>query len=240
MSAITTVIFDMYDTLVLNDRRRWLTTFQEIVQEQNLDISSDRLWQLWLETDQEFRSSRNLAGAPFQTYNQAWREAFARAFDSLGVAGDPEAALGKSIRELSRRAPFPETAQALTLIKEKWRIAVLSNADDNFLMPNLELLGIDFEVVISSEQVRSYKPDPPLFLAVLNGLGVKPEETVYVGDRQFEDVQGARRVGMNPIWVNRGGAVLDTKLPKPACQISSLLELPGLLLSWPPAEDGLK
>ena len=240
MSSITTVIFDMYDTLVFNDRRRWLTTFQEIVQDQGLDISSDRLWQLWLEADHDFRASRITTGSPFQTYHQAWRDGFTHAFHSLGVSGDPEAAVGKSIRDLSRRSPFPESAQALRLLQENWRIAVLSNADDDFLLPNLQLLGIDFEVVLSSEQIRSYKPEPLLFLEMLKRLDVKPEETVYVGDRQFEDVKGARSVGMNPIWLNRGGADLDPQLPEPACQISSLLELPGLLPSWPPAEDGAK
>jgi 2-haloalkanoic acid dehalogenase type II len=238
MSPITTVIFDMYDTLVLNDQRRWDTTFHEIVQEQELDTSPDRLWQLWIEAGQEFRSSRVRADTPFQTYHQAWRDGFARAFNTLGLSGDPEAAVDKSIRELSHRAAFPETAQALKAIQKNWRTAVLSNADDNFLLPNLEHLSLDFEVVLSSEGARSYKPNPDLFLEMLRRLGVNPEETVYVGDQQLEDVQGALGVGINAIWINRRGAALDPQLPKPACQISSLLELPGLLPVWPPAEDG--
>ena len=238
MSSITTVIFDMYDTLVLNDRGRWDTTFREILQEQELDTSSDRLWQVWLEADQEFRSNRIRAETPFQTYRQAWCDGFARAFNTLGLSGDPEAAVDKSIRDLSRRTSFPETAQALKVIQENSRTAVLSNADDNFLLPNLERLGLDFEVVLSSEKARSYKPEPDLFLEMLRRLGVSPEETVYVGDRQLEDVQGAVGVGINAIWINRLGTAPDPQLPKPACQISSLLELPGLLSAWPSAEDG--
>ncbi len=56
-----------------------------------------------------------------------------------------------------------------------------------------------------------------------------PEETVYVGDRQLEDVQGASQVGMTTVWINRSGEALDHKLPRPDYQVKNLLEIPGLL-----------
>ena len=229
MSSITTVIFDMYDTLVRNDQRRWRTTFQEIIQEQGLDTNASRLWQVWRREDRKFRANRLIPDKPFQTYRQCWRDGFASAFDALGLSGDAEAAVDRSIGDLANRSPFPETMQAVGVIQENWRTAVLSNADDNFLLPNLSLLGLEFEVVLSSEQARSYKPAPEFFLAMLRRLGVSAQETVYVGDRQFEDVKGASGVGINAIWINRSKAALDSKLPRPAGQISSLLELPGFL-----------
>lgn len=228
----------MFNTLVLDDPVRWDTTFREIVLEQELDISADRLWEVWIEAGKDFRRDRIRAGAPFQTYQQAWRNGFARAFNILGLPGDPEAAVGKAISDLTRRTSFPETAQALKVIQGTWRTAILSNADDSFLLPNLERLGLDFEVVLSSESARSYKPMPDMFLTMIRRLGVNPEETVYVGDQQLEDVQGPAGVGINSIWINRRGVALDPQLPKPACQIKSLMELPGLLPVWPPAEDG--
>ena len=72
---------------------------------------------------------------------------------------------------------------------------------------------------------------------MLRRLKVDADESVYVGDRQYEDVQGASDVGINAIWINRSGAAPDPGLAEPACQITSLLELPGLLSAWPPAED---
>ena len=58
MSVITTVIFDMYDTLVRNDGRKWVATFREIIQSQRLDTDVDKLWQVWRDTDQEFQRTR--------------------------------------------------------------------------------------------------------------------------------------------------------------------------------------
>ena len=84
-----------------------------------------------------------------------------------------------------------------------YRTAVLSNADDGFLLPNLELLDCEFETVLSSEMARSYKPQPELFLEMLNRLSVEPGEAVYVGDRHYEDVYGASRVGINAVWMDR-------------------------------------
>ena len=237
MRRITTVIFDMYDTLVQNDPRRWQATFQEIIQQQALDATADRLWQEWRSFDRKFRDSRFIPDAPFRSYYQAWRDAFACSFAALDLPGDADAAVTKAIADLGQRTPYSETVEALWLIQKYWRTAVLSNADDSFLLPNLERLGLDFELVLSSEAARSYKPQPGLFLEALDRLGVGPQESVYVGDRQFEDVQGAGNVGINTVWINRSGEALDPQLPKPDGQISSLLELPDLLLDWLPAED---
>ena len=110
-----------------------------------------------------------------------------------------------------------------------YRTAVLSNADDGFLLPNLKLLDFEFETVLSSEMARSYKPQPELFNEMLRRLSLQPEETVYVGDRHYEDVFGASSVGMNAVWINRGDRELRADLPPPDHQVSGLLELPALI-----------
>ena len=236
MKQVTTVIFDMYDTLVANEPQLWETTFADIVREQALDTTPERLARAWLPGDEGFRNRRFLPGAPFETYFEGWRAAFQQAFAALGVAGDADAASNKSIRDLSQRSPFPETKEALALLQENWRTAVLSNADDRYLIPNLQLLGVNFEAILSSEEARCYKPAPELFLSMLRRLGVSAAETVYVGDKQFEDVQGAGGVGMHTVWINRPGAPPDPALPTPEFQIASLLELPAILTGETPAQ----
>ena len=240
MSRITTVIFDMYDTLVQNPHPFLMDGFENIIREQALDAVPDQLWKEWSTEESKFRATRVKPAEPFRTYYQAWRDCFVHAFTILGIRGDADVAASSFISHISRRDPYPETMEALKAVQAGWRTAVLSNADDAFLRPNLELLDLEFEAVLSSEEARVYKPLPGLFRQMLRRLNVAPEESVYVGDRQYEDVQGASEVGMNAIWINRSGAALDSTLPEPACQISSLLELPGLLSAWPPAKDGAR
>jgi len=229
MAQITTVIFDMYETLVQNPLHLWRTSFQDVILKQGLDTSVDRLWGEWFTVELEFRNKRVKPDAPFRTYYQAWRDAFAQAFIALGLRGDSEAAAHQFIQDISRREAYPETVEAVRAIQQGWRTAVLSNADDDYLLPNLKLLGLEFDAVLSSEMARVYKPLPGFFRQMLCRLGVTPQESVYVGDRQFEDVQGAASVGMGTVLVNRSRAPLDPELPQPTYQVSSLLQLPGLL-----------
>jgi 2-haloalkanoic acid dehalogenase type II len=229
MRGITAVIFDMYDTLVQNEQHFWQATFEEVVRDQELDTTADRLWAEWRTVEKEFRLSRIKPGVPFKSYYQAWKESFDHAFTVLRLKGDAVAAAHQAIMGISRRPPFSETLEALGLIQPRWQTAILSNADDDFLHPNVARLGLRFAAVVSSEAARCYKPQPDLFREMLRRLGVSPQEAVYVGDRQFEDVAGASQVGMRAVWVNRLAAPLDPALPAPDYQVGNLLELPRLL-----------
>ncbi len=229
MPRITTVIFDMYETLVQNPIGTGKASFAKTIEQQGLNTTVDELWEHWLPADEEFRNTRVEPDRPFQSYFGAWKGGFERSFSILNLDGDARAATEQFFRDLSRRDPYPETDEALADVQKRWRTALLSNADDGFLLPNLELLEAGFETVLSSEQAQIYKPRPELFQLMLERLGVSPEETAYVGDRQLEDVLGAIQAGMQPVWINRDNRPLDPNLPTPSHQISSLLELPKLL-----------
>lgn len=229
MPRITTVIFDMYETLVQNPFETGKVSFAKTIEQQGLNTNVDELWNGWLPAEEEFRDSRLDPDRPFQSYFSAWKGGFERAFSSLNLDGDAQAATEEFFRHLSRRDPFPETDEAVAEVQKRYRTALLSNADDGFLLPNLELLEVGFETVLTSEQAQIYKPRPELFRLMLERLGVSPDETAYVGDRQLEDVLGPSQAGMHPVWINRNNRPLDPNLPTPARQISSLLELPKLL-----------
>ena len=234
MVEIKAVIFDMYQTLVQDPADQWRISFKTIVDEQGLDFTPDELWRHWQESEGRFRRRRIDPALPFQTYFDAWAGGFRSAFDAMGLPPDSldtraDAATRRFFDDLSRREPFPETAPALRELRQGYRIAVLSNADDGYLLPNLELLGVEFDAVLSSEMARSYKPQPELFREMLRRLSLPPEAAVYVGDRHYEDVFGASRVGINAVWLDRGGRGLQDDLPPPRHRITSLLELPALI-----------
>ena len=113
---------------------------------------------------------------------------------------------------MGQREPYPETREALEAVSRKYRVVVLSNADDCFLDPVLERLDFPFAATMSSEGGRTYKPNPELFHTLLKQLDVASEEAVYVGDRQLEDVKGARLAGLGTVWINRTGTNADPQL----------------------------
>ena len=229
MSAITTVIFDMFNTIAQDGTELWRQTFAAIIQEQQLDTTPEVLRHAWDYGAGNFRDRRTAPGAPFISYLDGWADAFAAAFDELNLNGDARAASQKSIDYLGTRPLYPEAVEALSILGQTRRLAVVSNADDAYLNPVVDRIPVSMGAVISSEALRCYKPDRRLFDAAVNQLGVHPSECAYVGDRQFEDVMGSRSVGMTAIWINRQGIPADPDLPTPDAEIRDLLELPDVL-----------
>ena len=106
MNTITTVIFDMYETLAQNRQGHWLATFKNIVQQQELAADPGQLRQTWLEKGRKHRERRLLSGADFQSYSQSWISCFAEAFQEIGVNGDPEVACRTAVLDHSKRPPL--------------------------------------------------------------------------------------------------------------------------------------
>ncbi len=228
MSKITTVVFDAFGTLFQDSPEHWNRAMGSIIKEQGLNVSVDALNEAWLAACGDFRATRSDSRFPFQSYTTAWRDAFAEAFRALNLEGDPTAAAAYWINDMGQREPYPETREALAAVSQKYRVVLLSNADDCFLEPVLQRLIFSFSATLSSEGARCYKPNSQLFLGLLAQLNVSPEEAVYVGDRQYEDVKGAGQVGMRTVWINRTGAEPAPDLPAPDYNISNLLALATL------------
>ena len=234
MSKITTVIFDMYETLAENNTGLWVETFGAICREQDLDIGAEELYREWKALEMGFRHDRlNLAepekSPPFKSYEVAWRECFVSVFSKLGLRGDPDAASRDTVRDMGLRDPYQDALEALPLIQARWKTGLLSNADDGYLFPVLESTGWKFEAVLSSEGALAYKPHPGPFHQILGMMGVAPEEALYVGDTLYDDVLGAHGVGMRAAWINRHGAPPDPQMPTPDFEVSSLTQLPEIL-----------
>ena len=234
MSKITTVIFDVYETLAHNDTGLWIDTFGRICHVQGLKIEPQYLFEQWKRREIVFRKERlNLevpeSSPPFKTYEEAWRDCFRSVFAELGLKGDPAAAAKYAIHDMGLREPYQDALDALPEVQARRKTGILSNADDAYLLPLLSNLGWKFEAVLSSEGARAYKPLPSPFFQVLGMLGARPEEAVYVGDVQYDDVLGSKGVGMRVAWVNRNGAAREANLPDPDYELRSLAELPGIL-----------
>ncbi len=229
MNGITTVIFDMFNTIAQDGPDLWNLSFARIIEEQGLHTTPEMLRHAWDAGSNNFRERRIDPDGPFISYLDGWADAFSRAFNDLNLRGDPAAASQSSIDDLGTRPLFPDVAEALAIVGRDRRLAVLSNADDAYLNPVVARIPAHFEAVVSSEGGQRYKPDRRLFEIALNELQADPAECLYVGDKQFEDVQGARGAGMSVVWINRRGDPLNPDLPAPDAEIRNLLELPAVL-----------
>ena len=205
---LAAVAFDMYGTLVHNDQHQWAATFVAIAGEQHLPIAADRLHLAWSAREVAFRKTRTdmrqpEASLPFRSYWEAWRDAFTETFAALDLDGDAEVAATRCADGHALREPFAEVPAALAALASRWRLGVLSNADDRFLHGLIARQGWRFGTVLSSEGARAYKPDPRIFAAFCGQAGVSPEQVLYVGDSPYDDVHGAKLAGMHTVLVRR-------------------------------------
>ena len=100
--------------------------------------------------------------------------------------------------------PFPDTNDALRRLKGAGhRLIILSNVDDDLLAGTRHHLAVEFDAVITAEQVGSYKPAPGHFEAARNRIGGAP--WLHVAQSYFHDVQPARALGIPSAWINRKG-----------------------------------
>ena len=131
---------------------------------------------------------------------------------------------------------FSDARETLALLRERgYRLGLLSNtwwaADwHNADLAAHGLAGMLDELVYTSDLLYS-KPHPSVFHEVATRLAVVPEECVMVGDRQVDDVQGARAVGMRGVW-RRNDSGFPTSDVTPDATVDDLAELPSLLRSW--------
>jgi 2-haloacid dehalogenase len=129
---------------------------------------------------------------------------------------------------------WPEAKRVIEELKRRgYKVAMLSNGDEDMLIPLKESTGIEFDYVFSGDQARCYKPNPGIYNNALKRLGLKVEEVLHVAGSIF-DVMGAKSAGLHCVWSNRyDDYILDTRY-LPDYEVSSL----GSLLKLLPVPGG--
>jgi 2-haloalkanoic acid dehalogenase type II len=98
--------------------------------------------------------------------------------------------------------PFADTNAALRRLAEAGhRLAILSNVDDDLLAATRRHLAVDFEFVVTAQQVGAYKPAPAHWQAARKRIG--DARWLHVAQSYFHDIVPARRLGIASAWINR-------------------------------------
>lgn len=121
---------------------------------------------------------------------------------------------------------FDDVKETILKLKDKYRLAILTNGSPISQRRKLESTGILdlFELSVVSGEVGINKPDKRIFDYVCSKLCVEPNECVYIGDNYEYDVLGARNAGWNAVYLNRLNLPSDESV-----MISNLKEIVELL-----------
>ena len=126
------------------------------------------------------------------------------------VTDDDAAAYGQSVKDWPA---FPDTAAALSRLATRFKLIILSNIDRASFASSQPRLGVNFDAIVTAEDVGSYKPQLGHFerlFTELDRLGVARDRLVHVAESLFHDHQPAGALGLSSVWIHRrhekGGA----------------------------------
>ncbi|HEY0935767.1 MAG TPA: HAD family hydrolase, partial [Trebonia sp.] len=143
------------------------------------------------------------AGEPWRPYRDILAEALRLASRRTGISITSEQA-GALAAAWPGMPLFPDVAEALgTLASFGWRLAILTNCDDDLFAATAASLPVPFEVVVTAEQVHSYKPDLGHFRRFAELTGATPANWIHVANSWVHDVLPAARTGLRSVWVDR-------------------------------------
>lgn len=127
------------------------------------------------------------------------------------------------VKSLPNWQPFPDTGEALQRLKQRFKLVIVSNIDDDLFAATAKHLPVEFDAVITAQQVGSYKPSHANFETALQRIGLPKEQVLHVAQSLYHDIVPAKALGIANVWVNRSGGVVGTQV-----DIQPDLEVPDL------------
>jgi len=215
----THLTFDCYGTLI-DWENGILDALRPILEQHGVDVEEGELLRLYARHE-----ARQEAGS-FRIYRKVLRGVMAGLADDLGFIPSPTdlEALPASVGSWR---PFADTAEALERLARRYRLAIVSNVDDDLFAETARHLPVDFDPVVTAQEVGAYKPSPQNFRVVLERLGVPRHQVLHVAQSLFHDHVPAKRLGLTTVWINRPSRCPGTGLSLPVV-VAPDLELPDL------------
>jgi 2-haloalkanoic acid dehalogenase type II len=188
------VTFDCYGTLV--DWEGGISTaFASAMAADGVSVDRARLLAVYLEIEPVVEAET------YRSYRDVLTETARRVAARLGwrLAGNGAGFLAES---LPGWPPFPDTNPALErLAAAGYRLGILSNVDDDLLADTRRHLSAPFDLVVTAQQVGSYKPAPAHFATARQRIGAG--RWLHAAQSYFHDIQPARALAIDHAWINR-------------------------------------
>jgi 2-haloacid dehalogenase len=148
------------------------------------------------------RHEAAIEAGPYAPYREVLARSLRGVCAELGAepTDDEAAAFGGSVGDWPA---FPDSPGALARLATRFRLAVITNCDDDLFAASNRRLGVTFDWVITAQQVGSYKPSQRNFEVAFERIGVPRERILHVAQSLFHDHLPAKRLGLTTAWIDR-------------------------------------
>ena len=198
LSRFDTLTFDCYGTLI-DWETGILAALHRILSAHGKTIDDATLLKLYGDFEQLSEEGE------FHPYKEVLQSVVRRFGAELGF--EPSDDEARSLPDsLASWNPWPDTVDSLRRLKKKFRLAIISNVDDNLFAATCPKLQVEFDEVITAQQARAYKPSLKIFELALSRFGTPRNRILHIGQSIFHDVVPAQKLGLATVWVNRPSA----------------------------------
>ena len=187
--------FDCYGTLI-DWEAGILAGLRPLTGAPGADLADDELLERYAAAE-----AATEAG-PYLAYREVLGRSAATVCRELGVTPDAAAlaAFGGSVVDWPA---FPDSADALARLHRRYRLAVITNCDDDLFAASARRLSTAFDEVVTAQQVGSYKPSRRNFEAMFDRLDVPRDRILHVAQSLFHDHVPAKELGLASAWIDR-------------------------------------
>jgi 2-haloacid dehalogenase len=197
-ARFTTISFDCYGTLI-DWESGILPTLRTVFDHHQKSPSDAGILELYGEFEAQAESG------PYQSYRNVLESVVQHFGKHYGFQPSPDE-LRSLPESLPSWPPFPDTVAALRQLQKRYKLAVISNTDDDLFAETQKHLGVEFDFVITAQQARTYKPSINNFQLALRTMGLAPDRLLHAAQSIYHDVVPASSLGIATVWVNRKSA----------------------------------
>ncbi|MEH2362458.1 haloacid dehalogenase type II [Nostoc sp.] len=187
--------FDCYGTLI-DWENGILGVLKPLLLAHNTNLDDDQILELFAELEAELEKGEYIK----------YREVLKRVVQKFGerFGFEPTAdELNSLANSIQHWLPFPDTIEALRALKQKFKLVIISNVDDDLFAFSAKHLQVEFDQIITAEQAKSYKPSLNNFRLAIERIHLPLEQILHVAASVYHDIVTAKSLGLSTVWVNR-------------------------------------
>ncbi|MEU8087772.1 HAD family hydrolase [Micromonospora sp. NPDC049101] len=215
------LLLDFYGTVVEDDDAIMQAIADQVAAGASPSVAGDEVMDAWA---REYEAVA--AGPQFRTLRHCAMHSLARVMAAVGCAGDPVRLCAAQFEYWQSPPLRPGTREFLSRVTVP--ICVVSDVDRADLDAAMAHHGLAFTAVVTSEEVRAYKPDRDMFTRALAALDLRADDVLHVGDSTSADVYGAHAAGIQAVWINHRGHTRPDDTPV-AYEMTDLTRLTEIL-----------
>jgi 2-haloacid dehalogenase len=228
-ASIRLITFDCYGTLI-DWENGMLAALRPMFSRDGHSVPDVQLLEHYGEIEAEIEAG------PYLPYRQVLAKVAQEIGSRTGI--NISAAEGRAFADsLTRWKPFIDTIPALQSLARRFRVAIISNVDDDlFAETRKKFAPVEFDFVVTAQQCQSYKPSLKNFEEAVRRSGLSKDQIMHVGQSIYHDIEPANALGIMNAWVNRpsirqGAGPVKLGTGKPTYEVRTLAKLSSLLMS---------